>query len=172
MGLIAPGTTGFSVHTDDQGRWIYASGSQFPTFSITPPTGAKFYRTDTDTWYKWDGDSWALDASGGSTIIIEEADGSPTGSFDTLQVDSADGLVLTDLGAGVARVDLSAVPFANLASMSASKLLGRGDSGAGVPQEITLGSGLSMSGTTLSATPAASPDQDARIYGLMALMGF
>lgn len=37
-------------------------------------------------------------------------------------------------------------------SITASKLLGRGDSGAGVPQELTLGTNLSISGTTLNAT--------------------
>lgn len=45
------------------------------------------------------------------------------------------------------------LPFANLAQASAaSKLLGRGDSGAGDLQEISLGTGLTMTGTTLSAS--------------------
>lgn len=45
------------------------------------------------------------------------------------------------------------LPLANLApSSAASRLLGRGDSGAGDYQEITVGANLTMTGTTLAAT--------------------
>ena len=47
----------------------------------------------------------------------------------------------------------NAVTYAKMQDVSAaSKLIGRGDSGSGDPQEITLGTGLTMTGTTLSAS--------------------
>lgn len=57
------------------------------------------------------------------------------------------------------------LPLTNFAQASAaSKLLGRGSaSGAGDFEEITLGSGLSMSGTTLSAS-GGSATTDNRLY--------
>lgn len=46
-----------------------------------------------------------------------------------------------------------AVTYAKMQNVSAaSKLLGRGDSGAGDVEEITIGSGLTMTGSTLSAS--------------------
>lgn len=87
--------------------------------------------------------------SGDQTITLTgDVTGSGTGSF-------------------AATIANDAVTYAKMQDISAaSKLLGRGaDSGAGDVQEITLGTNLSMSGTTLNATGGGGGMTDPYVPG-------
>lgn len=114
----------------------------------------------------------------GNAVTVDIPGGGSTASFTTIQTDagtspvatgSSDPLTLTSPDLTVSgnsatdTVTLSikndAVTYAKMQNVSAaSKLLGRGDSGSGDPQEITLGTGLAMTGTTLSASGGGTGD--------------
>jgi len=81
--------------------------------------------------------------TGDQTITLtSDVTGSGTGSFATTIANDA-------------------VTYAKMQNVSAaSRLLGRGDSGSGDPQEITLGANLTMTGTTLAATGGGISDGD------------
>jgi len=102
----------------------------------------------------------------GTNITITPAG---SGATRTLTIASSGGGVsdgdkgdITVSGSGTAwAVDNDAITYAKMQNVSAaSKLLGRGDSGSGDPEEITLGSGLTMTGTTLSASGGGLSDGD------------
>jgi hypothetical protein len=98
----------------------------------TSPTLNQVYSANGRSWI-WDGAAWNPYGSG-------IADG-----------DRGD--ITVSNGGATWTVDNDAVTYAKIQNVSAaSKLLGRGDSGSGDVQELTLGTGLSMSGTTLAVT--------------------
>jgi hypothetical protein len=74
-----------------------------------------------------------------------------------IQRSALTGDVTASAGSGSTTIANDAVTYAKMQNVSAaSKLIGRGDGGSGDPQEITLGSGLTMTGTTLDATGGGS----------------
>jgi hypothetical protein len=76
-----------------------------------------------------------------------------TGTLAAGRFPALTGDVTTSAGSLATTIANDAVSYAKMQNVSAaSKLLGRGDSGSGDPQEITLGTNLSMSGTTLNAS--------------------
>lgn len=91
---------------------------------------------------------------------------STTGSGDPTDVTASDETVLGRTGGGnlvfaqvaTGQVANDAITYAKLQNVSAaSRLIGRGSAaGAGDPEEITLGTNLSMSGTTLNASGGGS----------------
>lgn len=98
-----------------------------------------------------------IDSSDGATKIKDDA-GNVTDIPATVSDGDKGDVTVTG---GVWTLDAGVVDYANIQDVSAaSKLLGRGDSGSGAVQEITLGTGLTMTGTTLSAGGAAVADGD------------
>jgi hypothetical protein len=73
-----------------------------------------------------------------TVLTIEEADGSPSlTNQSTIRFDQADGFVVTNPSAGVARIDLTAIPYSVIQNVAATdRVLGRSTAGAGVIEEI------------------------------------
>lgn len=103
--------------------------------AITPAEGEPIYTTDTKKLYIGDGTT-----AGGVAVDTAVTDG-----------DKGD---ITVSGSGSTwTIDNDAVTYGKIQNVSTtSRLLGRASAGAGDIEEITIGSGLTLTGTTISAS--------------------
>lgn len=83
----------------------------------------------------------------------------------TLSVSDGDRGDISVSGSGATwSVDAAAISYSKIQDVAASRLLGRGSaSGSGPPQEVSIGSGLAMSGTILAADQAPHNDAVANL---------
>jgi hypothetical protein len=105
------------------------------------------YETNENRWYFWDGTNWLK-----LFVHTDAAGGDLTGTYPNPTIGNSK--VTT------AKIADDATTYAKMQNVSAaSRLLGRGSAGgAGDPEEITLGTNMSMSGTALNgpATPTGT----------------
>lgn len=124
----------------------------------TVPVGTLYYSTNTGVTEYSDGTNWQTFSDFGTGAgAINQLTGDVTAGpgSGSVAASIANNAVVT------AKILDANVTYAKIQDVSAaSKLLGRGDSGSGDVQEITVGSGLAMTGTTLSASGGGGGSSD------------
>lgn len=147
--VLAAKTANYTVLSSDFERTLKGDATSGNiTFSVLSAAGVdgmriKFMKIDAS------GNTVSLDPSGSETVNGSSATRTLTAQYqyETWESNGTNWILLESSIAD------DAVTYAKMQNVSAaSKLLGRGDSGSGDTQEITIGSGLTMTGTTLSAS--------------------
>ncbi len=95
----------------------------------------------------------------GNTIDVAAGDSSITVNTNSIQVnvdgttiEVSSGIRVKDGGISTAKIAADAVTFAKMQNIATNKLLGRSTASTGDIEELTIGTGLSLSGGELSAT--------------------
>ena len=177
---IAGGTGGGTVTAVTATAPIASSGGTTPDISIPQANGSTDGFLDSVDWTTFNGKQDALSAGTGISIIsntvtntapdqtVALSAGTGIGvagtypNFTISNTSPSSGGTITALttdvtasgsGSVVATIANDAVTYAKMQNVSTNnRLLGRATAGAGDVEEITLGTGLSISGTTLNAS--------------------
>jgi len=170
-GLSATGTASSTTFLRGDNTWAtttggtvtsvgLVAGSQISITGTSPITSAGVFTVTGTSWLAGNGlslsgSTFSINPAFTNTFTATQAFSSglvaTTGSFST-PLTSANIGSLTGGQVGTSGLAANAVTYAKMQSETASTLLGNPTGSGAVPSEITLGSGLSFSGTTLTAS--------------------
>ncbi|MES3036828.1 MAG: hypothetical protein V4736_02895, partial [Bdellovibrionota bacterium] len=135
---------------------ITANAGAFTNFSLVLPTT---YGTSSQVLTS-DGAGnlvWASNSAGAITGLSGDVTASGTGVVaTTIAANAVTTAKILDANVTTAKINDKAVTFSKMLDIATSRLLGRSTAGSGSPEEISIGSGMSLSGGILTSTALLS----------------